>query len=238
MNTGSALDRLIQRFQHRWETDPRWRSAMSAALALVAVVTLCVTVFGVANATGRVLVGLGVLTGSQLQGGGTPDTGAQLFNGSTTFPTPTVSLAAATVPPISTIADSQTPAPTPTPPPAPSPTPTSPACTSNCGGPPPTVTISVTGWSPATWANGQTVTITVSTSVGNDGFGLIILFPTGNQWLSASNDPGLQTDGSGNGSYSFTIPSGFCATGLIDVKVQVQEGGSLAYGPDAHIPCA
>ena len=138
MGTGNALDRWLQRFQHRWETDPRWRAAMSAALALVAVVGLCVTVFGIANATAGVLGGLGVLTNTAPQSGGNPDTGAQLVNGTTQFPTPTQSWAVGTAPAVGTIADSQTPQPTPTPAPTPSPTP----CVSNCSTPPPT------GWPP------------------------------------------------------------------------------------------
>ena len=189
--TGSALDRLIQRFQHRWETDPRWRSAMSAALALVALVTLCVTVFGVADAAAGVLTGLGIVSSPQSQGGGTSNTGAQLLNGSTTFPTPTVSLAAGTVPPISTIANSQTPVPVPTS--AVTPTTVATATSTGGGGGGPTTCAwsgggDSTALAPCPLIHGQSGTLTITTSPHYAGAQLNILLSLGSCTDSCTYD--------------------------------------------------
>jgi hypothetical protein len=249
MSTRNALDQLLQRFQHRWETDRQWRAAMSGVLALLSLVLLCSCVGLMGSTLSRVLgpAGLGLVDLGQPAGdSGTPNTGAKLVNGVLTFPTPTAVWTVGAVPAVSPIANSQTPIPSPTSPPTatPTPTPTSgPGCHGNCGGPPPTnVTLTVVGHSPSKWADGVTASISVHTSAPNDGYGFIMLFPTGQTWLSANTDPnGLQTDGSGNGTYTFTIPGGYCGTQhgqQIDVKTQVQEGMTLNYGPDAYIQCA
>jgi hypothetical protein len=248
MNSGNGLDQLIQRFQHRWETDRQWRAAMGVALTLVSLVVLCSCVTVTALLGQNVLAGLGfVASPNQANSSTTPDTGARLVNGVLQFPTPTSSWVVGTVPAVSPIPNSQTPQPSPTPSGTPTPTQTdTPSPTQcngngNCGNPTPTggnVTIQVTGWNPATWANGKHVSISVHTSVPNDGFGFIFNFPNGSTWLSANDNPNLQTDGAGNGTYSTTIQNGYCTPGLIDVKVQVQQGNSLGYGQDAHIPCA
>ena len=55
MDYENPLDHLIHRFQHRWETNPQFRAAMSGVLGLSLIIFLCVGVAGVNAAASRVL---------------------------------------------------------------------------------------------------------------------------------------------------------------------------------------
>lgn len=241
----NPLERAIRRFQHRWETEPRYRAQMSGVLGLLVLVSLCGGVFAVGNVATAGLSALG-LGGGRLGPIGTPTTGSKLVNGTLTFPTPTVVLAPGSAPAPSPIPNSQTPipSPTPTPTPTPSPTPTDvptpTPCQANCGGPTPSpgpgATVNVTGWAPAAWRNNQSASVTAHTSVPNDPINFIVFFnSSGVTVLSASNYPNLQTDGAGNVTFGFQVPAGACSLGsTAKVSVQAQFGG---YGPDAFVPC-
>ena len=88
MDYENPLDHLIHRFQHRWETNPQFRAAMSGVLGLSLIIFLCVGVAGVNAAASRVLGAVGF--GSGGGGQGNIDPGGQIINGNWTFYTPTV----------------------------------------------------------------------------------------------------------------------------------------------------
>jgi hypothetical protein len=207
MHSGNVLDRLIERFQHRWETDRQWRAAMSAALALLATVGLCAGVLGVSRVATGILTGLGFITGSQPQDSGAPDTGARLVNGQLQFPTPTESWTVGTPPPVSTIANSQTPVPSATSAPTPSPTPTSggggPAnCMTHGGG-------GTTSLSPCPQIHGQSGTLTITTSKRYAGAQLNILLNLGSCSDNCTYDwpPGTYAlDTNGNVTITYQVP--------------------------------
>src|SRR5215831_18654203 len=60
MDYENPLDHLIHRFQHRWETNPQFRAAMSGVLGLSLIIFLCVGVVGVNAAATRVLGAVGI----------------------------------------------------------------------------------------------------------------------------------------------------------------------------------
>ena len=133
MDYENPLDHLIHRFQHRWETNPQFRAAMSGVLGLSLIIFLCVGVAGVNAAATRVLgaVGFGSSGGNQ----GNIDPGGQIVNGNWIFYTPTVQdWKGGGTPGSSPIANSQTPQPSPTPTGTPQDAPTATPCRVNCGG--------------------------------------------------------------------------------------------------------
>ncbi len=114
MDYENPLDHLIHRFQHRWETNPQFRAAMSGVLGLSLIIFLCVGVAGVNAAANRVLGAVGF--GSSGGGQGNIDPGGQIVNGNWTFYTPTVpDWKGGATPGSSPINNSQTPQPSPTP---------------------------------------------------------------------------------------------------------------------------
>jgi hypothetical protein len=182
---------------------------MSAALALLALVGLCGGVLGVSNLATGILSGLGFITGSQAQPGGTPDTGARLVNGQLQFPTPTVSWVAGTVPPVSTIAPSGTP------PPGPTKAPTASAVPSSTTGGGPTTCAwhggsgDSTSLSPCPQIHGQNGTLTITTSRRHAGAQLNILLSLGSCSDSCTYDwpPGTYSlDSNGNATITYAVP--------------------------------
>ena len=134
MDYENPLDHLIHRFQHRWETNPQFRAAMSGVLGLSLIIFLCVGVAGVNAAATRVLGAVGF--GSSGGGQGNIDPGGQIVNGNWTFYTPTVpDWKGGATPGSSPINNSQTPQPSPTPTATPPDAPTATPCRGgNCGG--------------------------------------------------------------------------------------------------------
>ena len=128
----SWLDDLIQRFQHRWETNPQYRAAMSGVLGLIFLITMCTCVSLVTAGANVALASLGFGTGSNDQGSGT--TGTKEVKGFATFPVTTYVPQTPNAIPQGTVPSSGTPMPTPTSPPTPTDTPTPTPCTANCGG--------------------------------------------------------------------------------------------------------
>ncbi|MFI5273387.1 MAG: hypothetical protein ACHQ4H_10195 [Ktedonobacterales bacterium] len=118
----SWLDRIVYRFQHRWETSPQYRAVVSGVVGLCVILTMC-SCMGLLNQTASsalAAIGLGGASAAQAQG--TPNTGTNQLTGYQSIPTPTVLYPTGNAIPIGTIADSQTPPPyataTDTPPPA------------------------------------------------------------------------------------------------------------------------
>jgi hypothetical protein len=253
MDYENPLDHLIHRFQHRWETNPQFRAAMSGVLGLSLIIFLCVGVVGVNAAATRVLGAVGIGgTGGGSQQNLSP--GGQIVNGNWTFYTPTVaSWTSGGTPGSNPIPNSQTPAASPTPTATPPDAPTKTPCQGNCGGGGgPRGTVSAT-WSPPTWSNGDTTrSITFTTSSPNVQINAFVFMPSNNQnpILSA-------TDGSPCPSGGYCSPRATGAAGTVtwplgqrpqglpscgagqQVKVQYSANfGGQVNGNDLHIPCA
>lgn len=234
MQRGSALDRMVRRFHDRWETNRQFRSTMSAALAVIILLSLCSCMLATATVTNAALGGIlgtgsDVPTTAQLKA----DTGTGPLKGAASFPTSTVVFTVGPSPAASPIPASGTPPPTATAAPTATPVPTDTPCVSNCGGGGGgggNVRITVTGWSPATWTGGAGASISVHTSVPNDGVNMIISFPQGTVLSAGTSFSG--TDGSGNGTFSFTA-AGCSGGGQATALVEAQNGNST----EVKVPC-
>ncbi len=122
----SALDRMVQNFQHNWETNPQFRALWSGGLGLTIIVVMCACMgfaFTFAGTAAARLSGPTTSTGYQPPANGTVRPGSADSN--ITFPTATVSAwPSPQIPASSPIPPSLTPAPTPTALPSPTPVPT------------------------------------------------------------------------------------------------------------------
>jgi hypothetical protein len=242
MDYENPLDHLLQRFQHRWETNAQFRAAMSGVLGLSLIIFLCVGVAGVNAAATRVLaaVGFGSSGGNQFD----LDPGGQIVNGSWVFYTPTVQdWKGGGAPGSSPISNSQTPqpsaTPTATPPDPATATPCKTGCTGGGGG----VTITAACVpAPCQWTRGMAATLTFHTSRPNNPINMFIHWSNGADWLSAGGQFGAPqaTDGAGDATWTFTVPSsptGMC-NGTVRVDYSTRSGGGSAYGPTLNIPCS
>ncbi len=224
----NALDRALQRWQHRWETDRQFRAVWSGVAGLLIVVGLCTCMGTVSTIVSTTVAGIaGASSGGPKASLGTPESGASQVSAAQTFPTFTSAAAPqSNAPPVGTIPASQTPMPTataaPTPTDVPSPTP----CIVNCGGggggggggg-------TVTGFpTPTVWTGGTSAKFTVHTSAPNVGLAIVITFPGGKTFL---DENGEQTDGSGNYVSNVSVPSGISA-GKADVWIQANFSGTV-----------
>jgi hypothetical protein len=236
MQTVSFLDDIVARFRHRWHTDSQYRAMMSGLSAVVVLIALCSCAGIVSTVTNNVFYGSGLASGGGPGGAGSVP-GGGVLQGAASFPTASLPpWTPGTVPNANPVPPSQTPPPTPTPVPTATPTPTATPCTSNCGGGGGgggRVTITVTDWTPKPWTQGS-VSVTVHTSVPNDGVNLIITNCTGGTVLSASSNPNATTDGSGNYTFSFS-QSGPHTQPSADVWATAQNGSGA--GVHAYPPC-
>jgi hypothetical protein len=133
MTRRTWLNDLIERFQHRWETNPQYRAAMSGVLGLVFLLVICSCVGALTATTGSVLGALGL--GGSNNGQAQAHSGGRDVKGVATFPIATVNLPSpSTIPNDPTLTTSGTPLPTATTASTPTDTPTATPCTSNCGG--------------------------------------------------------------------------------------------------------
>jgi hypothetical protein len=235
MEYENPLDHLIQRFQHRWETNPQFRAAMSGVLGLSLIVFLCVGVAGVNAAATRALaaIGFGSAGGNQ----GNLDPGGQIVNGNWIFYTPTVQdWKGGGTPGSSPIANSQTPQPSPTPTATPPDAPTATPCHSNCGGQTGIVTAS---WNPATWTAGMSgATFTVHTAnpdgspKANVGVAIIMHWATG----TYLDENGETTDA--NGNYTSHPPLTGACPSHHQYLVYVQTVWPAHLDSNFSVPCA
>ncbi len=225
---------MVYRFQHRWETNPQFRAAMTGVLGLVVAIAMCACMGILAVVTNTALASVGAGSGGTTY---SLDTGTGKLAAATAFPTYTVPpYTPGSVPAASPIPSSQTPQPTATLVPTATPLPTSTPCQTGCGGGGGgggggTVTASA---SPPTWIHGQGAAINVHTSVPNTGINIIINCPSGATVLN--NGQGA-TDGSGNYSFPFTVPSG-CGAGTAHSVIEAgfNNGASIKYA-DLYTPC-
>lgn len=134
MTRKTWIDDFLERFQHRWETNPQYRAAMSGVLGLVFLITICACVGVVSTGATSVLHAMGI--GATANNGPNQPSGTgNDIKGVATFPLTTVTPAGVTPIPYVTIPVSGTSVPTATPSPTPTNTPTATPCTGgNCGG--------------------------------------------------------------------------------------------------------
>lgn len=230
MRRGSRLDMLVYRFQHNWETIPRFRAAASGVIALVFALILCGCVGVVSTMTNSVLASVGAGGG----GGGAArgNTGTGKLASSTAFPTYTLPPYASTaVPGISPIATSQTPPPVPTAVPTATAQPTVAGCGNNCGGGG-SVTVTAS-YHPKKWLGGQTGYIDVHTSQPNIGIGFLITFPNG---ATQTIEPAGTTDGNGNFSFTEPVPANE-GSGNATVLIFDSAGAPGVPGATLSVPC-
>ncbi|SRR5579875_359204 len=232
MRRRNPLDRYVEAFQHRWETDRQYRAALSGVFALVAVIGLCSCV-GVATAfTNMALARFGSGTTSGQNNTGSLLTGSNTYSVPTSFPTDTVAPWAPQVSPIaSPIPNSKTPVPSPSPSPTPTDMPTQPAgptatpCTSNCGGG--NDTLVMTGHTPPVWIAGQKATISLHANAGGVQMVFDITFPGSGFY---TNGTPYTANANGDYTYSVTVPAGTTA-GPADIYVLTQfpDGGQPSF---------
>jgi len=242
MDYENPLDHLIHRFQHRWETNSQFRAAMSGVLGLSLIIFLCVGVAGVNAAASRVLGAVGF--GSGGGGQGNIDPGGQIVNGNWTFYTPTVpDWKGGATPGSSPINNSQTPQPSPTPTATPPDAATATPCKANCGGGGGVTITAACVPSPCQWHRGQSATLTFHTSKPNNPFTVFVHWSNGSDWITAGGQYGApqSTDGSGNATWTFTVPNtptAMCGTSPpVKVDYSTKSGGGSAFGPTVSAPC-
>jgi hypothetical protein len=228
----SVLDRTLQQWQHRWETNPQFRAAWSGVAGLVIVLSLCACLGTVSTLVSRTVAGFTGASGSSQTSSGTPDTSTGQIGAAQSFPTFTSPpLPPPSIPAAGKIPNSQTPFPSPTAQPTPTDGPTATPCAPDCGGGGGGGGGGVvTGFpTPTVWTGGTSVHFTVHTSLHNGqpapnvGLALIITFPGGGTFL---DENGEQTDGSGNYTSSINVPNGI-KSGKADVYIQANFSGTV-----------
>lgn len=223
----SWLDSFVRRFEHRWQTNAQYRAAVSGVVALVFLLVICSCAGVTSTVANSVLA----------SGGGSPsqhgNTGTGNLAASTAHPTYTLPPATyAGVPGVSPIASSQTPPPglpTATDVPTPTDTPTSggPGLPTTCNGGNNGGTWS---FSPCPLVHSQGFTLTVS-APGLAGRGLYIVMEF-SIVQSCSIVFNAALDGSGNYSYSNTVPA--CgANSTIPLNGEIVISGAYTMGINA-----
>lgn len=238
MRRRSGLDRLIFRFQDRWETNRQFRAMLSGLLGLVMVIALCSCMGVVTTVANNTFANVSAARDAGVNSNTTQnaDTGIGQVKGVPTFPTSTIApWQQSGTPTYNVIPDSKTPAPSPTSPPTATPMPTDTPCVTNCGGGGGgggggTFGATLTGSaSPATWSAGVAGAFTVHSSPGGVGLAIVITFPGGGTFL---DENGEVTNGAGDYTSHFSAPSGTSA-GIADVWVQAYYNGVKK---DFHFP--
>jgi hypothetical protein len=230
MTRKTWLDDFLERFQHRWETNPQYRAAMSGVLGLVFLITICGCVGVVSTGATSVLHAMGIGATAN-DGPNQPGGTGSDIKGVATFPLTTVTPPQPGSIPYATIPASGTQVPTATPSPTPTDTATPTPCVSNCGG--------GGGGGGTTWGNAvydgtgkwhsnEAVSFVIHTSQPNIGVSLVITWPGGGTSLF---QPLGTTDGSGtfvkyltaigglsNGQAHATITAESGALGSFDIQ--------------------
>ncbi len=233
MTRKTWIDDLLERFQHRWETNPQYRAAMSGVLGLVFLITICACVGAVATGATSVLraMGIGVTAND---GPNQPSGTGSDIKGVATFPITTVTPAQAAAIPYATIPASGTQLPTATPSPTPTNTATATPCTSNCGGGGGGGNSgTVSGSAVGTWHPSQVNDFTIHTSQPNIYVSVIINYLPGIAG-SVPFQPAGQTDGLGNLTVPWSAPANL-GTGTGNATITA-DFSPQAYG-SFNIPC-
>jgi hypothetical protein len=236
----SGLDRLIYRFQDRWETDRQFRATVSGVLGLVMIIALCSCMGVVTTIANNTVASVNAARNVGVANSQNADTGIGPIQGVPTFPTATVpAWQPGSSPAAGVIPDSQTPLPSPTLAPTATPQPTVP-CTGNCGGGGGgggggsfDATVSGTA-NPATWTAGSLASFTVTSSPGGVGLAIIITFP--NSGFTVLDENGHMTDTSGNyTTKQFDVPSA-STSGRAKVWIQAYYNG-VEKDFNFYVPC-
>lgn len=238
----SGLDRLIYRFQDRWETDRQFRAMVSGVLGLVMIIALCSCMGVVTTIANNTVASVNAARNVGVANSQNADTGIGQIKGVPTFPTATApSWQPGSSPSAGVIPDSQTPLPSPTSPPTATAGPTATPCQTNCGGGGGgggTWLVTVTGYgTPSPCIAGSACSFTVHTSIAGVntpgvGLAIVITFPGGGTYL---DENGEMTNGSGNYTAHFTVPGGASA-GNADVWIQAHYNGMT--NDSFHLPMA
>lgn len=206
-NRASWLDHIVYSFQHRWETNPQYRAAVSGVVGLVLVVMMCACTGVVSAATSAALAGIGIggSGATNSSGGGNLSTGTNPITHAKTFPTSTIVLNPGSMPGVSQLQNSNTPAPHPTATPTDTPV--------RGGGGPVTTCNGAQGsgaWrlDPCPLVHGQTGTLTIVDKKHPGAATNVVI-----EFCSASScaqvyppNAGYKLDGSGVETISFTVP--------------------------------
>jgi len=230
MRRRSGLDRLIYRFQDRWETDRQFRAMVSGVLGLVTIIALCSCMGVVTTIANNTVASVNASRNVGVANSQNADTGIGQIQGVPTFPTATVpAWQPGSSPSADVIPDSQTPLPSPTPLPTGTALPTATPCQTNCGGGGGgggggSFDATVGGIpNPATWTAGNSASFTVTSSPGGVGLAIIITFP--NSGFTVLDENGHMTDTSGNYTTKpFTVPSA-STSGKAKVYIQAYYNG-------------
>ncbi|MGZ3663990.1 MAG: hypothetical protein ACXWQR_09830 [Ktedonobacterales bacterium] len=210
-NRASWLDHIVYNFQHHWETNPQYRAAVSGVVGLVLLVTMCACTGVVSAATSAALAGIGLGGGGAIgsSGGGNLHTGTNSIKHANTFPTSTVVLNPGSMPGISQLPNSNTPAPHPTATPTDTPV-------RGSGGPGGPVTTCNGAQSSASWVlnpcplvHAQNGTLTIVDKKHPGASTNVVI-----DFCSASScaqvyppNAGYKLDGNGMETISFTVPA-------------------------------
>src|SRR5947209_12771391 len=111
MTRKTWIDDFLERFQHRWETNPQYRATMSGVLGLVLLISMCTCVGLVTTGATSVLHAMGIGVAAS-DGPGQANTGGGGQGGVVTFSVTTVTPAQPGSLPYSPIPTSGTPIPT------------------------------------------------------------------------------------------------------------------------------
>jgi hypothetical protein len=210
MTRRTWLDDLLERFQHRWETNPQYRAAMSGVLGLVFLLSICGCVGLVTKGASNVLSAVGI--GASANNGPGQTNAGNDQKGVVTFPVTTVTPAQPGTIPYATLPTSGTPIPTATPSPTATDAPTSTPCVSNCGGGGGCNDCTVSDYgAPNPYVHGQQGSVVVHTSKPYIPINVIAQLPG----CTLLNNAAGTTDASGNYTYTFTVCAGAGNTQII-----------------------
>jgi hypothetical protein len=237
--TGSrfnALDRMIHRFQDRWETDRQFRAMFSGVLGLVMIVALCSCMGVVTTVANSALAGVSASRDSGTTSQNT-NTGTGQIQALPTFPTATVPPWPQSGPPTySIIPNSQTPVPSATVPPTATPQPTQ---SGGGGGGGPTTCQGSQGGSawrlvPCPQIAGQGGTLIIAApKYPNATLNIVLsLGSCDNCTMLFTPAQGYKLDGGGKASISYTVPAA-AANSSVPISGMINIGGGPTLGIQA-----
>jgi hypothetical protein len=208
MTRKTWIDDFLERFQHRWETNPQYRAAMSGVLGLVFLITICGCVGVVSTGATSVLHAMGIGATAN-DGPNQPGGTGSDIKGVATFPLTTVTPPQPGSIPYATIPASGTQVPTATPSPTPTDIPTATPCVSNCGGGGGGGCNGCTTWGTAgTWHANTSNQFVLHTSQPNVGVSVIFENVPGVAGGTITQfQPAGQTDGAGTLTLYWSAPS-------------------------------
>ncbi|MGE5333728.1 MAG: hypothetical protein ACM3N4_03435 [Nitrososphaerota archaeon] len=233
----NALDRVIHRFQDRWETDRQFRAMLSGVSGLVMVVALCACMGVVTTVANSTLAGVSAArnTNNAPQNN---NTGTGQIQAQPTFPTATVPPWPQSGPPTySIIPSSQTPVPSATVRATATPTATATVGGGGPGGLPTTCQGSQGGsaWQlqPCPQLAGKAGTLIISApKYPNAALNIVIGFGSCNN-CGIDYPPGTYSlDASGNASIGYTVPAG-AANSTVPISGMINIGGGPTLGIQA-----